>query len=135
MTWQDGILFSGLSVGTAPDSPEAWHAGAFAGLSGGSGPVVLTAGGGLFRNQIRRDARFWSRSDLPALDSLLGVQGGDSVYAPDSSFGWRPDWEIRLTGGMLFRLHPQLAPYLLVEGGVTRFWPKPNKGPGGICQG
>ncbi|MBW8890277.1 MAG: hypothetical protein JF616_21190 [Fibrobacteres bacterium] len=127
ITWQQDALYSGLTAGAAPASRGEWNAGAFFGFSGGPGPWMFTAGGGLFRNRIRRSARFWSYFDAPYLDSL-SASASDSVYTPDSVSGVYTDWEIRFAVGAMYRAHARLAPYLIAEGGTTRVWAKPRQG-------
>ena len=129
IVWQQDILYSGLAAGLDPEHPEGYHAGAFAGFSGGRGRLIFSLGAGVFRARIRRDVRYWNYVAIPILDTLLPGRGSrDSVYGPASASGWKTDWELRFAAGARFQAARRWAPYLAAEWGTARFWYPPSEG-------
>jgi opacity protein-like surface antigen len=128
-TWQEGILYAGLSGGLAPGNPRSFHLGAFAGLGVRLGPFALSAGLGAFRSKMRKEVRYWGYREPTILDTLLHISPDeDSIYSPDTLSGWTVDWELRVNAAVRFENRSLFAPYLVAEAGFVRFWRWPIAG-------
>jgi opacity protein-like surface antigen len=128
-TWQDGLMYAGLSGGLVPDNPRSFHLGAFAGLAGRLGPFAISSGLGAFRSKMRKEVRYWDYTDAAILDTLLHISPEeDSIYGPDTLSGWTVDWELRANAAVRFGNRTGFAPYLVAEIGFVRFWRWPVEG-------
>jgi hypothetical protein len=137
-TWEDGILYSGLTGGASLDGPGDWHAGVFVGLSPAFDRVVPSIGLSLTRNHFHSDGEYWKHySDdsmlAGLLDTLLDFGNGPgptNVYVRDADGMERRDWEVRFSAGLMYRLTRRFAPYARYEGGWVRLWPADAGGGG-----
>ncbi len=129
LAWQEEDFFVGLAAGAVPESPRAYHLGAFGGFSASAGKVDFSVGAGLFRNTMRKRVHFWEYSRYDILDSLLpGRQSEEREYHPDTLSRWTVDWEVRAACGLRFRAHRRWAPFAIAEWGRVRFWHSPETG-------
>jgi hypothetical protein len=134
-TWEDGILYSGLTGGASLDGPGDWHAGFFVGVSPQFDRFVPSLGLSLTRNNFHSDGEYWKHtSDSSfsyAFDSLLGIEKPiPNEYVRGSGGLEREDWEVRFSAGLMYRLTRRFAPYARYEGGWVRLWPADDGGGG-----